>query len=99
VANVVDTVRVEVPVPPTDRVILVGAKLKVGSDGTILANRVTVPEKPLMLANDIVDEAEEPCTMLRLTGLAEMEKSGILTKTEIDEEWNRDPLAPDTSTE
>lgn len=46
-----DTVNVEVPEPPEERSTLTGFKDAVGPDGETVAVRVTVPEKPLMLAD------------------------------------------------
>lgn len=39
--------------------------------------RETVPEKPLIEDTEMVDVPEEPGAIVRLEGLAEMEKSGI----------------------
>jgi len=46
-----DTVSVEVPEPPEDRITLAGFNDSVGPDGETAASRVMVPEKPLTLAN------------------------------------------------
>jgi len=59
--------------------------------------RLTVPVNPLRLVKVAVEVAEEPCTMLRLLGLAVREKSGSgtpLTLTEIVNVWNDVPLIP-----
>ena len=91
----VDIVSVDAPAPPPVRVMLVGVRFVVRLDDDLKAVRLTVPVNPLILPKDIVEEAEEPCTTLMLPGLAEMEKSAALTKTEIVTEWERDPLIPD----
>ena len=60
VATVVETVRVEVPVPPDDRVIKVAVKEEVGPDGETPSDKATVPEKPFRLFNVIVEVTEAP---------------------------------------
>jgi hypothetical protein len=72
----VDNVSVVVPVPPAESVTLVALRVVVAPDGDIEEVRVIVPEKPLMLVRVIVDAAEEPAWIVRLTGLAAMVKSG-----------------------
>ena len=83
--DVVDAVRTEVPLPPDERVIVTGVKVTVSPAGTV-TETVTVPVNPLRLLRVTLEVAEDPCTTLRLLGLAVMEKSGIgeaLTVTEI----------------
>ncbi len=46
-----------------------------------LADRPTVPEKPLMLPTVMVDVPEEPGATVNAFGLALIEKSGWLTST------------------
>jgi len=98
----VDTVSVVVPVPPDDKVTLVALRVVVGPDGDMEDVRVIVPVNPLMLLKVMVDAAEDPAWIVRLTGLAIMVKSGgggALTVTDIVTEWTSDPLVPLTVTE
>ncbi len=88
---------VEAPVPPELRVTTAGlteAERPVGDDTTEVI--ATVPEKPLMLASDIVEVLGMPTTTLRLEGLAEIVKSTTFTATVA--EWESDPLVPCTVT-
>jgi hypothetical protein len=73
---VVDTVSVVVPVPPAESVTLVALRVVVGPDGDMEDVRVIVPENPLMLVKVMVDAAEEPDWIVRLTRLAAIVKSG-----------------------
>jgi hypothetical protein len=73
------TVRVELPVPPDDRVTDVGLSVAVGpclTSGLIVAERLTVPVKPLRLVRVRRDVAEVPWRIVRLVGFAVIEKSG-----------------------
>jgi len=60
VVTVVETVRVEVPVPPDERVICVMVKEAVGPEGDTLAEMATVLEKPFRLVSVIVEVTEPP---------------------------------------
>ena len=76
-----DTVNVEVPEPPEDRNTLTGLKDVVGPDGETEAVRVTVPEKPLTLANWIADVPGAPLLIVTDVGLDDSEKSTTSTVT------------------
>ncbi len=83
----------EDPDPPEESVTLVGFRDAVRPEGEIALDRETVPEKLLRLARLIVDVPEEPPEIVRLDGLPEMLKSGVvlgLTVTVFDVE----PVAP-----
>jgi len=69
VEAVVANVRVDVPVEPEVRLILVGAKVSVipAADGDTVADSATLPVKPRLLAV-MVEVAEPPALML--AGLA-----------------------------
>ncbi len=56
----VETVRVEAPVPPEERVMSVAVKEVVGPEGDTPAEMDTVPEKPFRLVNVTVDVTEPP---------------------------------------
>ena len=60
VATVVETVRVEAPVPPDERVMSVAVKEVVGPVGSTLADRATVDAKPFRLVSVIVEVTEPP---------------------------------------
>jgi len=60
VAIVVETVRVELPVPPDVRVIRVAVKEEVGPDGETPSDKATVPEKPFRLVKVIVETTGVP---------------------------------------
>lgn len=80
----VETVRVEVPVPPFTSVIVVGFMFALGPDGETVAVRGTVPANPLMLVAVTADVADWPGTMVRLVGFAESVKSSdVVTVTPI----------------
>jgi len=72
----VDTVRVEVPVPPDARLTLVGFNEADGPFGETVATRFTVLANPARLVRLIVDVAEDPGVKARPPGFAEMKKSG-----------------------
>ena len=85
VEDVVDTVRVEVPVPPGEKMMLAGVTLTVRPAGAE-TSRFTVPVNPLRLVTVAVEVPDEPCATLRLLGLVVREKSACaaaLTVTEI----------------
>ena len=87
---------VEVPEPPEDRTILTGFRDAVGPDGETVAVRVTVPEKPLMLADWICDVPDAPLLIVTDVGLDDSEKSTTLTITWT--EWVIDPMVVVTVT-
>lgn len=65
--------------------------------GETVNARLTMPVKPLILVNVMVDEADDPGRRATLTGLAEMLKMPTLTVTTT--AWERRPLVPVTVTE
>jgi hypothetical protein len=70
------TERVDLPVPPLERVTLVGLRKRLRPIGELEDERVTVPVKLLTLAN-VIDELDmAPAEAMRLGGLAEMVMSG-----------------------
>ncbi len=71
---------VDDPVPPEDRLTLVGLREAVRPDGDDTVS-VTEPEKPLRLARLIVEVADEPAKKVRLDGLLEILKSAAPTLT------------------
>jgi len=73
---VVQTVRVDVAVPPDGTETTVGLKLVDGPAGEIVDVRLTLPLNPLTLVTVIVEVAQEPWMMLMTLGLAAMVKSG-----------------------
>ncbi len=88
-----ETVRVDDPDPPEERLTLAGFIDAVRPDCETAAVRNTVPEKLLRLARLIVDVPVEPEEIVRLEGLLEMLKSGVvpeLTVTVVEAE----PVAP-----
>ncbi len=72
---------VEVPEPPEYRTTLSGFKDTVGPDGETMAVRVTVPEKPLMLADWICDVPDAPLSIVTDDELDDIEKSTTSTVT------------------
>lgn len=76
-----ETVRIELAVPPPRRVMLEGLRLAVGPDGETVAVRTTVPANALMLVTLIVDVPDEPGVMVRLPGVGMMMKSGTEVTT------------------
>ncbi len=67
---------------------LVGFRERLGPLGELVAERDTVPVKPLRLESVMVELAEEPRGAFRLLGLAEVLKSG---EGGVDW-WNRHPV-------
>ena len=99
---VVKTVRIELAVPPLRRVTFAGFRLIESPGGLAMENMETVPANPLRLAMVSVDLPEEPWRIVRLEGLAEIEKSPVvrlLTRTPTCTVWELVPLAPVTVTE
>jgi hypothetical protein len=81
------------PVPPTVRLTelgLVDAEIRAGFTDT---ERLTVPEKFLMLANAMVKEGEVPRGTVAFLGVAAMVKSPV-TLADIIVVWVRGPLPP-----
>ena len=68
-----DSVKVELPLAE----MLVALKPALAPAGTPLAERLMVPEKPLMGLAEMVELADAPCAALTLEGLALSEKSGV----------------------
>ena len=71
--DIIDSV--EVPVPPLDRVMLVGLRMRVGPGGELDRLRLTVPVKLLMLVSVIVEFEATPVGKVITAGLAEIVKS------------------------
>ena len=90
--DVVETVSMEFAVPPPRRVMFIGLRLVVGPALETTAVSRIVPAKLLMLVTLIVDWPEEPWAIVRLPGLEDSVKPGIVTVmlTECDKE----PLVP-----
>jgi len=80
VRRLVETVRVEEPVPPAARVMLEGLSDVVGLSSVIgpvtVAVSVAAPVNPLRLVSEIVDEPEVPALRLILDEFALIVKSG-----------------------
>ncbi len=76
-----EMVRVDDPDPPEERLTLVGPRdaVKLGDETEVDSD--TMPEKLLRLVRFIVAVPEEPEEIVRLEGLLEVLKSGILTFT------------------
>jgi hypothetical protein len=73
---VVDVIEsVELPVPPLDRIMLVGLRVRVGPGGELDRVRVTVPVKLLMLVRVTVEFVVTPVGKVMTAGLAEIVKS------------------------
>lgn len=69
----VETVRVDVPLPPEGSVTPVGLSDDRGPDGEEIDESVTVPAKPFKLASVILPVPDEPWEIVRLDGLLLME--------------------------
>jgi hypothetical protein len=99
---VLNTVKTEFADPPLCRVTFAGFRLIESPDGLAMENMETVPAKPFRLVTVRVDWPDEPRRIVRLEGLAEIEKSGLvplLTVTPTCTEWLLVALAPVTVTE
>ena len=72
-------VRVEVLVPPDVTVTVLGLKVGAGPDGETDADKITLPEKPLMLPKLMVAVPDCPSGTVTEDGLALMLKSTTLT--------------------
>jgi len=75
VEAVVETVSMELAVPPPRSVMFAGLRLVVGPDDETVAVRNTVPAKLLMLVTLTVDVPVEPAVIVMLVGLADIVKS------------------------
>jgi len=69
-----------VPVPPDERVMLVGLREAVAPEGEADVARLTVPVNPLRLVRVTVDCVDEPAVTVRLDGV-ETAKSVTFTVT------------------
>jgi hypothetical protein len=76
VVDCVDTVSVDVPLPPTETVTLLGFADTNGPLGEIVADSVIVPVKLPRLVSMIVEEPEAPWAIEIDDGLDEILKSG-----------------------
>jgi len=77
-------------------VIFDGLISPVGPEGEIDIDREIVPAKPLRLVTLIVEVAEEPWSIVMLPALAEIEKLGAVTVTEMLATCDKVPLVPVT---
>lgn len=76
---VLKTVRIELAEPPLWTVTFAGFRLIVSPRGGLaMENMETVPAKPFRLVTVSVDVPEEPRRIVRLDGLAEIEKLGVV---------------------
>ncbi len=81
VAGRAEQLTVSVDVWEAPRMILVVLRVAVQPEGAPVADRVTVPVKPLTLVTVIVEVAEEPARKLIDVGLAVTVKSVTVTET------------------
>jgi len=77
---IVDTVRTLLHEQPALRVRLLGLVERVSPDGVLVAERATVPEKPLRLFNTTLAVLELPVATERSSGVEETEKSPVLVR-------------------
>jgi len=68
----------------------------VGPEGEIETDREIVPAKPLRLVTLIVEVPEDPWSIVMLPALAEIEKLGAATVTEMLATCDSVPLVPVT---
>jgi len=68
--------RVELPVPPEERVTLWGFRERLRPEGELFAESETVPVKPLRLVNVTVELDPPPCGNVTDEGFADTEKLG-----------------------
>jgi hypothetical protein len=97
VVSWVDTVRVDVPLPPEVRVTLVGLTETVGPFGETDGDSVIVPTKAPRLVRVIVEVPDVPGEIESEDGLDEIEKSTTLA--EIEAEWDSEPSVAVTEIE
>ena len=93
----VETLNVDVPLLPAETVTVLGFTAKVGPLGEMVGERVTVPAKAPRLMTVIVEVLEAPRAIENEEGLDEIEKSTTLTEIEV--EWDSEPLFAATETE
>ena len=89
--------RVDVPVPPEERETLDGLSERPSPLGELVADRATVPAKPLRLVRVIVEVEDDPAFIVSEEGLAVMLKSAELTELTVTDTvvwWDREPLFP-----
>ena len=79
-----NTVRVEDPDPPGERVTVDGLRESVGPEGEMIAARDRLPDSPLMLVKAMVELEEDPGGTDRDVELGEILKSTIWTVTWIE---------------
>ena len=72
-----ETVRVELPVPPDERETGLTENDVEGPAGETVADGVTLPEKLLRLLRLMVEVPGEPACNVRDVGFAEIEKSAL----------------------
>jgi len=92
---VVELLRVHVDVSLP--LMLEGAQDAATPEGEEAAVRATAPLKPPVDWREIVEDADCPATNATVFGVAVIEKSGlagVVTVTEIDVVWTRDPFVP-----
>jgi hypothetical protein len=77
-------------------VILDGLMTPVGPEGEIDTDREIVPAKLLRLVTLIVEVPQVPWSIVMLPGLAEVEKLGAVTVTEMVATCDKVPLVPVT---
>jgi hypothetical protein len=75
------TERVDVEVPPADKLGLPGFRLVINPPAETETDRVTVPEKPSRLVRVMVDVLVEPAAAVIFAGLADDPKSWMVTVT------------------
>jgi hypothetical protein len=80
--------------PLDDTATELGLNVTCGPAEESLEVKDTVPEKPLRLERVIVEVPDDPWTILRAAGLADMLKSGPRTITVSEAGWDKDPLIP-----
>ena len=91
----VETFSVDMPDPFDVTTSDIGVSVTTGPElktGDIVADNVTFPENPLRLISVSVEVTALPLTIVRLVGLAEIEKS--ITLTDIVKEWDSPPATP-----
>jgi len=97
VDSLTEIVSVDVAVPPEVSVTEVGLSVAVTPVGAPETERLTVPVKPLSEVTVIVEVPEPPCTIVRVVGEADMEKSGgVVTVRLMVVVCVNDPLVPVT---
>jgi hypothetical protein len=88
---------VDAPVPPEERETLEGFRERLSPLGELVADRVTVPAKPLRLVRVIVEAEDDPAFIVSEEGLEVRLKSAELTELTVTETvawWDSEPLVP-----